>query len=258
MTPPVRMIELAREEVRRRAPDAVAVVPVGACEQHGPHLPLGTDLLIVDHVATAAAALADEVDVIVAPAVPVGYSAHHLPVGPTLTLEPQTVHDVVSQMCDGLVRAGFRRLFILNGHGGNAELLVVTARTVGQRHNVLSAAGSYWAMAWDSLIDQGAQEEGRLPGHAGAFETSLIAALRPELVRDPPRSTAPFAPNPGGYFRPVHIEDAAAWTATSGFTDNPAAGSAAAGERYLTAIVAAVSEALSDLAQRQPTRMSET
>ena len=220
----VRLAELTRVEVQRRAPQAVAVVPVGACEQHGPHLPLGTDTFIVEHVALAAASrLNGDPDVVVAPAVSVGFSPHHVPIGATLTVEPQTLNDVVAQMCGGLVAAGFRRLFLLNGHGGNAELLVVTARTVGQEHRVLTAAGSYWVMAWDELVDADAQRDGRLPGHAGAFETSIMAALRPDLVAEPPEQSAGFTANPRGYFGPYHVEDAETWLRGSGFSDNPAA-----------------------------------
>lgn len=241
-----RLVELTRAEVSRRAPDAVAVVPVGACEQHGPHLPLGTDLMVVEHIADEVARrLEGELDVVVAPAAAVGFSPHHVPIGPTLTAEVSTLSALLTDTCRGLVASGFRRLFLLNGHGGNAELLVVVARSVGQELRVRTGAGSYWVMAWDELVAAGAQERGRLPGHAGAFETSLALALRPDLVVDPPhRPDAGFSANPAGYFGRFHTEDVAVWQRGDGFSDDPSAGDAEAGRRYLDVAVDGVAEGL--------------
>src|SRR5262247_700423 len=127
----VRLAHLDREAAAERAPQAVAVVPVGACEQHGPHLPLGTDLLVVEHIALAAAGiLAGDPDVLVAPAIPYGYSAYHLPLGPTVSLRMSTLQAVLTDVCESLVQSGFRRIFLLNGHGGNAELVTVIARDI--------------------------------------------------------------------------------------------------------------------------------
>ena len=244
-----RLTELTRDEVRRRAPEAIAVIPVGACEQHGPHLPLGTDLLVVDHIAgEVSVALCDELDVILAPSVAVGYSPHHVPIGPTLTAGEDTLLAQLREMCDGLVRSGFRRIFLLNGHGGNAELVVVVARSVGQKHRVRAGAGSYWVMAWDRLMESGAQERGRMPGHAGSFETSLMLALRPDLVVDPPRRSFEYTPSPPGYFGHYHVEDVKIWERSDGFSDDPSGADAASGRRFLDCIVSGVTERLREFA----------
>nr|WP_246402142.1 creatininase family protein [Jiangella mangrovi] len=241
---------MTRAAVAQRAPDAVAVVPVGACEQHGPHLPLGTDLMVAEHVATAAAArLAGELDVVVAPSVAVGYSPHHVPIGATLTAGVVTLLTQLQEVCAGLTAAGFRRVFLLNGHGGNAELVVVAAREAGQTLRVRVGAGSYWVMAWDELIAAGAQDRGRLPGHAGAFETSLALALRPDLVVDPPhRPGTRFERNPAGYFGRYHVEQPDAMASGDGFSDDPSAGTAEDGRRYLDAVVTAVAAGLREFA----------
>lgn len=247
----VRLAELTRAEAAARAAGAVLVVPVGACEQHGPHLPLGTDLFVVEQLAVRAAEeLAGEPDVLVAPAVPYGFSPYHLPLGPTVTLRVDTLRALLYDVCGSLVRSGFRRLFILNGHGGNAELVTVVAREVGVELGTLTGAGSYWTMAWDALVAAGAQDRGRLPGHAGAFETSLVAALRPELLADPPASTGrPFDRNPRGYARPYHVEDPAAWHG-DGFSDDPSAADPADGARWLEVTVTEVAAALRAVAAR--------
>ncbi|GAA2584113.1 creatininase family protein [Dactylosporangium fulvum] len=242
------LAELTRDEAARRAAEAVAVVPVGACEQHGPHLPVGTDLFAVAHIAQQAAVLAaGTADVIVTPPVPFGYSPYHLPHGPTVTLRTSTLHALLYDVCDSLVRSGFRRVFLLNGHGGNAELIAVVAREAGVDLGVLVGAGSYWTMAWDALEQAGAQERGRLPGHAGAFETSLVAALRPDLVVSPPRGPDTFTRNPRGFARPYLVEDPLAW-AGEGFSDNPSAASAADGARWLDLAAGAVAQALQEFA----------
>ncbi|PZF84228.1 creatininase family protein [Jiangella anatolica] len=244
------LAELTRAAVASRAPQAVAVVPVGACEQHGPHLPLGTDLMVAEHLALAAASrLAGSLDVIVAPGVAVGYSPHHVPIGATLTAGAATLLAQLRDVCAGLAAAGFGRVFLLNGHGGNAELVVVAAREAGQALRVTVGAGSYWVMAWDELVAAGAQDRGRLPGHAGAFETSLALALRPDLVDAPPhRPGSSFVRNPAGYWGRYHVERPDAMAQGDGFSDDPSAGSAADGRRYLEAATGAVAGALREFA----------
>ena len=82
---------------------------------------------------------------------------------------------------ESLVTDGFRRLFLINGHGGNHELIQIAARDVALRHPVVVAAGSWWNIAWDVLVEAGGGDVGRLPGHAGGFETSLVMAMRPDV-----------------------------------------------------------------------------
>lgn len=246
----VLLAELTRAAVARRAAEAVAVVPVGACEQHGPHLPLGTDLMVAEHLARAAAArLAGDLDVVVAPGIAVGYSPHHVPIGATLTAGAGTLLAQLGDVCAGLAAAGFGRIFLLNGHGGNAELVVVAAREAGQALRVRAGAGSYWVLAWDELVAAGAQDRGRLPGHAGAFETSLVLALRPDLVDGPPRRPGtPYRRNPAGYWGRYHAERPGAMAEGDGFSDDPSAGSAEDGRRYLEAAAGAVAAALREFA----------
>ena len=237
--------ELSRAEIARRAPGAIAIVPIGACEQHGPHLPIGTDSMVIQHIAqTVAARLEDRVDVIVAPTIVVGYSPHHVEIGATLTAELTTLFAQLAEICRGLVASGFTKVFILNGHGGNAELVAVAAREAGHVLKVKVGAGSYWTMAWDDLESFGAQDHGRVPGHAGAFETSLMAAVRPDLeieflVRD-----APYKRNPPGYFGPFHTQDPNSWDGTDGFSDNPARGSRELGEQFLELIATGVARGI--------------
>src|SRR2546422_5922064 len=115
---------------------------------------------------------------------PFGSSHHHLPFGGTMSLSTETYYRVLYELAESLVIGGFRRIFILNGHGGNSELIQLVARDLALKHPAHLAAASYWSVAWDALVEEQAHVLGRLPGHAGAFETSQMMALRPDLVRE--------------------------------------------------------------------------
>src|SRR5436309_1094354 len=175
--------EMNREQLRAAAGESLAVLPIGATEQHGPHLPAGTDLFAVDVLAREAAAQASaEVPVIVTPALPFGSSHHHFIFGATLSLSTETYFRVLCDLIESLITDGFKRIFIVNGHGGNHELAQLAARDMALRHPVRVAAGSYWNIAWRELVAIDAHRGRRLPGHAGDFETSLMLSLRPDLV----------------------------------------------------------------------------
>jgi creatinine amidohydrolase len=178
--------EITRGEAAARAAAALVVLPVGATEQHGPHLPLGTDSLIVEHIARAAAVTArEEIDVLVTPTLPFGSSHHHLPFGGSVSMATERYYGALSDMAESLVVDGFRRIFILNGHGGNHEIIQLVARDLALRHAVNLGAASYWDLARTTLNEGAPGLPGHYPGHAGHFETSLIMALRPDLVATP-------------------------------------------------------------------------
>lgn len=241
--------ELTREEVAAIAPRAVAVVPTAATEQHGPHLPIMTDSCIVAAVAERAARAAD-VPVLVAPVVSYGISAHHFPFPGVMSLAPESFIGVLNDLGDSLARSGFRRLFILNGHGGNDEAIRLAARWIGRERKVVCAAASYWTLAWSALVEEGRVfETGLLPGHAGAFETSLMQALRPDLLAEmtapPAASTAIPRPEPAA--RPLVVRPDAWEGMTGGYSDDPARGSRAAGERFLEIIAREVARSLAEV-----------
>jgi len=242
--------ELTREQARARAPEALLVFPVGALEQHGPHLPVGTDDYLVENVARQAAAkAADRIPVLVAPTLPFGSSHHHLPFGGTMSVSTETYYRVVRELTESLLIDGFRRIFILNGHGGNHELIQLVARDLALTHEADLAAASYWTIAWDALTALGLHEHGRLPGHAGVFETSAILALHPELVREPrPHRDGPFAVSPRAS-APYRSELHGSWQRIEGFTDSPDRGSAVLGRRALDAIAGAVAAAFVEFYQ---------
>ena len=248
---PLLFEELTRVEMREIAPSALAVLPVGATEQHGPHLPSGTDAMHAEYVARAAAArIAAQTPVVVTPTLAFGSSPHHLPFGATLSLTSQTFSSVLHDLCISLMGAGFRQIFILNGHGGNHELIQIAARDFALAHPVSVGAGSWWSIAWAALTAAGACEVGRLPGHAGAFESSVVLALRPELVHEPRPHRDQFpVSDPRGFAAAYRTETPDAWLRIDGYSDSPDRGTAELGLRYLNLAVEAVASALLEFAQ---------
>jgi len=246
-----RLDELDRETCRQRLTDGVLLLPVAATEQHGPHLPVGTDRMLVEAVAQAAARnAAATVPVVLAPTLPFGSSPHHLPFGGTLSVASSGYLQLIGDLLDSLVQSGAQRVLILNGHGGNTELLQVAVRDAALRHRVLAAAAPYWTIAWDALAAAGAHDVAPVPGHAGAFETALMLAVAPQLVATtlPRRDEAPTG-DPRGV-EALRVARPGWWQAIDGFTDSPARASAALGTRWFAAIVAAVADACVALAQR--------
>ncbi len=243
---PLLLSEITRAEARELAARALVVLPTGATEQHGPHLPVGTDSMAVEAVARGAAALVRPgVPALVAPTLAFGSSPHHLPFGGTMSVSTETYYRLICDLLESLAEGGFRRIFIVNGHGGNSELVQLAARDVALRRDLAVGAGSYWTIAWAQLTAAGAGKVGHLPGHAGAFETSLVAALRPELVREPrpereldPRTSPPMPADP------YRAEFHGFWQSIDGYSDSPARGSRDDGGRFLAAAVEGVAEAL--------------
>jgi creatinine amidohydrolase len=248
---PLLLEEMTRDEARALAPGALLVLPVGATAQHGPHLPVGVDSYAVTQIARAAAAeAAQQLPVLVAPTLPFGSSHHHLPFGGTLSLGTETYYRVLTDLAESLIVCGFQRIFILNGHGGNSELIQLVARDLALKHPAHLAAAPYWSIAWDALVVAQAHANAGLPGHAGTFETSLILALHPDLVREPrPHRDAPAGDDPRG-FQPYRAELHGAWQRIDGYTDSPDQAGAELGQRYLALIVREVARALMEFYRR--------
>ncbi|HXT37082.1 MAG TPA: creatininase family protein [Chloroflexota bacterium] len=245
--------ELTRAELRALALNALVVLPLGATEQHGPHLPAGTDALIVEHIARASAAeAARRMPVVVAPTVSFGASHHHLPFGATLSFGTETFYRAIRDLVESLISGGFSRIFILNGHGGNEDLSRQVAHDLALAHPVSIATAAYWTIGGSPLAAECARRGANLPGHAGAFETALLLALRPDLVveprphRDRPADARPADQRPA-YQAAVHNS----WQAIDGFTDSPDQATAEAGRGYLDLIVSAVTEAFLDFHGRR-------
>jgi creatinine amidohydrolase len=161
----------------------VVVVPTGAIEQHGPHLPLDTDSFLCGSVAEAAVARArDSGPVLVTPTVSFGSSEHHMAFPGTITLRPETFRRTVAEICASLAGHGLRRQLVVNGHAGNSALLAVAVRQLGFEAPVHVLAVDYWTLARAVIAEVRESPRGGM-GHACEFETSLMLHLRPDSVR---------------------------------------------------------------------------
>jgi creatinine amidohydrolase len=163
----------------------VAVLPVGATEQHGPHLPLAVDQCLVDGiVAQALPQLPAACPVLVLPTQQVGYSPEHAQFPGTLTLPVETVIATWVALGEGVARAGVRKLLLFNSHGGQASLLDIVARELRLRCNLIVYGCSWWNLPLGDVVNgRFPPEEHRFGVHAGDIETSLMLALRPQAVR---------------------------------------------------------------------------
>lgn len=189
------LTETTWQETREAAPGAIALLPIGSQEQHAGHLPMGTDTLLVDAVVDRALALLDEdatggaPSLVRLPTLPYGHSPHHL-FAAALTLSAPTLGAVLGEILDSLAACGHRRILVVNGHGGNDEIMKLAVKRFALRAEVTAAACSYWT------VTGGGEDGGRpdvTPGHAGWFETSSCSPRTPPWCARPsprgPRST---------------------------------------------------------------------
>jgi creatinine amidohydrolase len=163
----------------------VAVLPLGATEQHGPHLPLAVDQCLVDGiVAGALPRLPAEARVLVLPTQQVGYSPEHAQFAGTLTLPIETVIATWIALGECVARAGVRKLLLFNAHGGQVSVMDIVARELRMRHDLIVYSCSWWNLPLgDAVNGLFPPDEHRFGVHGGDIETSLMLALTPQRVR---------------------------------------------------------------------------
>jgi creatinine amidohydrolase len=163
--------------------DRLVIVPCGSTEAHGPHLPLDVDTHSADSVARL---LAERVDALVAPVLPYGYAEMWMGFPGTITLSPETFEQVLVEIGRSLVRHGFRRIMLLNGHRPNGTAVDVAGRRIADEappgSDLQISALSYWEPMAAELHAVRRSEIGGM-GHACELETSVQLATRPHLVR---------------------------------------------------------------------------
>lgn len=241
--------KLRADELRERArANAIVILPVGSLEQHGPHLPVEVDSMLGETTALRTARLiAEREPVVVLPMLWTGLSEHHMSFGGTVTLDFETFYGTVRCICESAVRHGFRRIVLWNGHGGNDNALRVCADELTPKLGVPIVQFTYWYAAAES-IDAILETQSALL-HACEAETSMMMALRPELVAEVriPLAKANRTPDVkdlvgGGVYRWRTLGAMSA----SGVWGNPEAASADKGERLISAIAAEIAETLTN------------
>jgi creatinine amidohydrolase len=226
----------------------VTVLPLGATEQHGPHLPSMVDWRCVHEVSHRAARIMEKTTpVVVAPTIPYGMSEHHMSLSGTITLDYATMHAVIRCVVTSAIRHGFRRIFVLNGHGGNTTALQNMIGELTVEYKLPLATGTYWDIAAKSIAKLLEKQKALL--HACEAETSMIMAMAPELVNPDELSQMHGSYIPGLSAIPGVNEGVYRWRQLSsrspiGVLGDASTASAAKGEKLLAAISADVAEAL--------------
>ena len=181
---PLLYERLTWPEVRRAAAeDRVCLIPVATLEDHGPHLPLDTDLRLTAEIALRAATAAPD-DIVLLPAIPHGYSPHHMDFPGTITIGWDTFTRYLVDIGTSLARHGFRRILYLNGHGSNQNLVETAARLVGVEYPTVLAAAAFHTSSTKSAEVIAAIRESGSGGmaHACELETSMYLAIDPDAV----------------------------------------------------------------------------
>lgn len=172
------------EEIRQKASESVIVLPLGATEQHGPHLAVSTDTDIVSKIAQEAEKQLPG-DILLCPELPYGSSNHHLFFGGTISLSAETYSKLVIELVGSIIRSGFRRIVLLNGHGGNItpvkQALAVLSGMFDVSANPNIALVTYWELAGKIFAGESPMESPAL-SHACEYETSLMLHLFPGKV----------------------------------------------------------------------------
>jgi creatinine amidohydrolase len=242
---------LTGPEIRATAErgNALAILPVGSLEQHGPHLPVITDTRTAWEVSIRAARLvAADMPVLVLPGLWAGMSEHHLPFGGTISLNYQEFAGVIRGTVRSLRAAGFGRVLIVNGHGGNIEPLAVCARELAHEFGLPVVATTPWmipdaAKAVAALMDSASSVQ-----HACEAETSVMLAMTPQTVRTENfeaamRQSPPPRAGRAGFSRFWAFSERAPATGVKG---DPRSATAAKGEAMLDCLARAVADALAD------------
>jgi creatinine amidohydrolase len=164
------------EEYLENNPDPVALIPLGSIEQHGPHLPLGTDTYCALSLCEAVAA---KTNAIIVPLCWPGVSEHHMGFKGTITLKPETFRHIILDAIESLSRHGFKRVLVINGHGGNTVTIDYAIQEASKRFHVTTLLAKSVPAA-PAEASRAALKDFDL--HAGKDETSLVLHVRPELV----------------------------------------------------------------------------
>lgn len=177
--------------------NTIAILVFGACENHGDHMPFGSDFIFPLELAKRIVARSKKKNIIILPPVPYGVSLHHNEFQMTMSLESNTLEMIIENLFDSIIKNGIRRILVINGHDGNIAPIESAARATKNRHSevVIACLEAWWVLVgeittnifevWDGL------------GHGGEAETSTMLAVRPDLVnmKHAPKEVIPKFPS---------------------------------------------------------------
>jgi creatinine amidohydrolase len=227
--------------------DAIVLIPVGSMEQHGQHLPISTDSInCFEIVQRAAQKVSDKVKVLVTPALWAGYSAHHMNFPGTISLEVNTLSTVVFQICKCIYAHGFKRIVLVNGHGGNNSALQVASQEIGEKLHFPAVVIKLLDLLKDHIQEVRRSRPSAYRSHAGELETSLQLVFSPSLIKKNKFrkvDTYPSSEYKGKFF--VYDGNWEVMTATGGVGD-PSLASKDKGEKLIDIAVSELANFLTE------------
>jgi creatinine amidohydrolase len=187
--------EMNAVQVRKTINEKTLVILVlGACENHGDHMPFGSDFIFPTEVAKRVATKMS--NVIVLPTIPYGVSLHHDKFQMTMSINPETMVNIISDLLTSLIQNKIRRVLIINGHDGNIAPIEIAARSIKNKYSEMTIAclESWWILVGQIRKDLFEVWDGL--GHGGEAETSAVLAVRPDLVdlESAPKDVIPKLP----------------------------------------------------------------
>ena len=172
----------------------VAIIVFGACENHGDHMPFGSDFFVPMELARRVASHTR--NVLVLPAFPYGVSSHHSDFQMTVTLEPITLIKAIEDICSSLIKNGIRRILIINGHDGNIAPIELSARTLKDKYPdvIIACLEAWWTVI--GQVDKNLFDDWNGLGHGGEAETSAMLSVRSDPVdmKNAPEKIIPKLP----------------------------------------------------------------
>jgi creatinine amidohydrolase len=253
-----RYEEFTWPEVRDAvAQNRVAVLPVGTIEQHGPHLPLITDVLTATEISRLAVERNPEQAVLLPP-VFYAFNEHHLDFPGTIAVEGTTFVNYVSDIGKSLAHHGFRKILLVNGHGSNVPFLDVAARNITNHSAAICAMVPWWNLVPKPLLKE--LRESEFPGgmaHGCELETSLLLYLRGDLVQmDKAQKDMPVQRSEFFYWdleapSPVFFQEFFSRYSRTGTLGDPTKASVDKGRRFVEAVVERMVRLIGELRVRQ-------
>jgi creatinine amidohydrolase len=242
--PKIRYEELTWPEVKEAvAQQRVCVLPVGTTEQHGPHLPLVTDVLTAAEMSRLAVEQVPD-EAVLLPPVYYSFNEHHMDFPGTIAISGETIIRYVTDIGLSLARHGFEKILIVNGHGSNVPFLDIAARNITNESTAIAAMASWWSLIPKELIT--AQRESEYPGgmaHGCELETSVLLHLRPDLVQmDKASKDISFQHTEFFYWdlqnpSPIFFQEWFSRYSKTGTVGDPTKAKAAKGELFVNAVV---------------------
>jgi len=252
-----RYEEFTWPEIRKAVSDRrVAVLPVGTVEQHGPHLPLVTDVLTATEMSRRAVERIPD-EAVLLPSVYYAFNEHHLDFPGTIAVEGPTFVNYVTDIGKSLAHHGFQKILLVNGHGSNVPFLDIAARNITNHSNAICAMVPWWNLVPRELLAK--LRESDFPGgmaHGCELETSVLLHLSPELVQME-HAEPDFPAQSSEYFywdlqkpSPIFFQEFFSRYSRTGTSGDPTKATAEKGRQFVEAVVDRMVDLIRDLRNR--------